>query len=113
MLVGSTCFLLVARVQGEGESLSTLLVVCRLRDLLPQVEVRIVILLDAGRGGGAWLDYNRVHVLNGRNLYLLLTVFARGAASTHRLRWAGTVATTAATHECGVVAKLETFIHLS
>jgi hypothetical protein len=49
MLVGTTCFLLVAGVQGEGESLSTLLVVCRrLWDLLPQVMIRRVILLDTG-----------------------------------------------------------------
>lgn len=74
VLVGPAHLLLV----DEREALAALLVVRRrLRHLLDQVEVRVVVVLNSCRSRRAWLDYNWVHILNLRYFYLLFSVFAR------------------------------------
>ena len=110
MLVGSAGFLLFLRVQSKRESLSTLLVVSGLRNLFPWIDVWIVILVDTCGGWGAWLDDNWVHILNLRYVDVLLSIFARLAAVTHRLWRIRAVATAAAAHKCCIVSELKTFV---
>lgn len=114
MLVGSTGFLLVTPHRSKSKTFSTFLVVCRrLRNLLLQRQIiRVVIVLNACRGGCAWLNYNWVDVLDVRNLDLL-AVLARWAPSPHGLRWIWAITATAAAHKGCVVSKLETFVRLS
>lgn len=48
MLTSAASLLLVSRIQSEGESLSTFLVVRRLRNLCAKVEIRGIVLIDTG-----------------------------------------------------------------
>lgn len=113
VLVGSTSFLLVSPHRSKSKTFATFLVVCRrLRNLLLQRQIRVVIVLDACRGGCAWLYYNWVDVLDVWNLDLL-SIFARWAPSPHGLRWIRAITATAAAHKGRIVSKLETFVRFS
>lgn len=113
MLVRSAGFLLVVRVQSESESLTTLLINGGLRNLFPKMDVGTIILWDACRGSGAWLDDNWVNILNVCYVNFLLSIFARLATVTHRLWRIRTVAAAATAHKCRIMSKLKTFICFS
>lgn len=111
VLIGSTGFLLVSTHGGEGEALSTFLIVCcRLRDLLLKSKVRIVVVLDACWSRCTWLNYDRIDILNMRYFDLLFSIFATWTSLSDRLWWIWAITSTTATHKSCIVTKLEAFI---
>ena len=114
VLVGSTGLLLVSRIQREGEALAASLIVGgRLRHLLLEVLVRDIVVVDAGRGRGARLDSDRIHILNLRDLDLLLPVLTGRAATSHLCRRIRAIPAATAAHQGGVVTELEALVGLT
>ena len=113
VLVRTTRFLLVTRVQCEGEALSTLLIRRWLWHLLLGFQVWVIVLLDPSWGRGTWLYNDRVDVLNLWYFYLLFTILAWGASPSHGLGRVRAVATTAAAHQSRIMSELEALICFS